>query len=117
MPNRAPISFRVSLVRAISWSSCWNRSLTAPKYFSASSLGAQRGRIEAAAALISSGDPRNTKRTFPVSIYFDLNIGNTFSPNAAQWGQLIDAYSGIITGAFAERSAMAGSDTGFATRG
>jgi hypothetical protein len=49
-------------------------------------------------------------------MYFDLNIGNTFSPNDAQWGQLIDAYSVIITGAFTDPSAMSGSETGFATR-
>jgi hypothetical protein len=49
-------------------------------------------------------------------MYFDLNIGNTFSPNAAQWGQLIGAYSVMITGAFTDPSAMSGSDTGFATR-
>src|SRR5690349_19176642 len=85
------------------------------KYFGASSLAIQRASIEAAAALISSGNSRNTKRTLPVSIYFDRNIGKTFSPNAAQCGQLIEAYSVMVTGAFAEPIAISGSDTGFAT--
>src|SRR5260370_21609752 len=75
----------------------------------------QRASIEAAAALMSSGNSRNTKRTLPVSIYFDRSIGNTFSPNAAQCGQLIEAYSVIVIGAFGEPIAMSGSDTGFAT--
>ena len=48
------------------------------KYFSASSPAMQRASIEAAAALMSSGNSRNTKRTLPVSIYFDLSIGKTF---------------------------------------
>src|SRR5450755_609360 len=75
----------------------------------------QRTSIEAAAALMSIGNSRNTKRTLPVSIYFDLSIGNTFSWNAAQCGQLIDAYSTMVTAALALPSAMSGSDTGFAT--
>src|SRR5260370_17112697 len=75
----------------------------------------QRASIEAAAALMSSGNSRNTKRTLPVSIYFDRSIGNTFSPNAAQCGQLIEAYSVIVIGAFGEPIPMSGSDTGFAT--
>jgi hypothetical protein len=57
----------------------------------------------------------NTKRTLPVSIYFDLNIGKTFSPNTAQCGQLIEAYSVMVTGALIDPIAMSGSDTGFAT--
>src|SRR5450755_3990056 len=76
----------------------------------------QRASIEAAAALMSIGNSRNTKRTLPVSIYFDLSIGKTFSANAAQCGQLIDAYSTMVTAAFAGPSTMSGSDTGFATR-
>src|SRR5258708_21115679 len=75
----------------------------------------QRASIEAAAALMSSGNSRNTKRTLPVSIYFDRSIGNTFSPNAAQCGQLIEAYSVMVIGAFGEPIAISGSDTGFAT--
>jgi hypothetical protein len=51
----------------------------------------------------------------PVSIYLDRSIGKTFSPNAAQCEQLIDAYSVMVTGAFGDPIAMSGSDTGFAT--
>jgi hypothetical protein len=51
----------------------------------------------------------------PVSIYFDRSIGKTFSPNAAQCGQLIDEYSVMVTGALAGPSAISGSDTGCAT--
>src|SRR5260370_23493179 len=75
----------------------------------------QRASIEAAAALMSSGNSRNTNRTLPVSIYFDRSIGNTFSPNAAQCGQLIEAYSVMVIGALGDPIAMSGSDTGFAT--
>src|SRR6185369_4318215 len=75
----------------------------------------QRASIEAAAALMSSGNSRNTKRTLPVSIYFDRNIGNTFWPKAAQCGQLIEEYSVMVIGAFADPMAMSGSDTGLAT--
>src|SRR5438552_10688100 len=88
---------------------------TALRYFSESPLPMQRASIEAAAALMSSGNSRNTNRTLPVSIYFDRNIGNTFSPKAAQCGQLIEAYSVTVTGAFAEPIVISGSDTGFAT--
>src|ERR1700736_595995 len=75
-----------------------------PKYLAASSLAMQRASTEAAAALMSSGNSRNTKRTLPASTYFDCSIGNTFSWNAAQCGQLIEAYSTMVTGAFALRS-------------
>ena len=92
-----------------------NMVSTAPRYFSKSSLPMQRASIEAAAALISSGNSRNTKRTLPVSIYFDRNIGNTFWPKAAQCGQLIDEYSVMVIGAVADPIAMSGSDTGLAT--
>src|ERR1700676_4243996 len=85
-----------------------------PKYLAASSLAMQRASIEAAAALMSSGNSRNTKRTLPASTYFDCSIGNTFSWNAAQCGQLIEAYSTMVTGAFALPTAMSGKDTGLA---
>src|SRR5882757_8871101 len=75
----------------------------------------QRARIEAAAALTSSGNSRNTKRTLPVSIYFDRSIGKTFSPNAAQCGQLIEAYSVMVIGAFADPITISGNITGLAT--
>src|SRR3954453_8409839 len=42
-------------------------------------------------------------------------MGNTFSPQAAQCGQLIEAYSVIVTAAFGEPMATSGSVTGFAT--
>src|ERR1700726_2757374 len=86
-----------------------------PKNFSASSLAMQRASIEAAAALMSSGNSRNTKRTLPVSIYFDFSIGKTFCSNAAQCGQVIDAYSVMVTAAFADPTAISGNDAGFAT--
>ncbi len=71
--------------------------------------------MEPAAALMSSGNSRNTYRILPVSIYSDLIFGNTASLKAAQCGQVIDAYSVIVTGALAGPSAMSGSDTGLAT--
>src|SRR4051812_7486171 len=115
MPFSLPTNIRVVLVCAIRRSCCLNRVSTAPRYFSESLLAMQRARIEAAAALMSSGNSRNTKRTLPVSIYLDRSIGNTFSPNAAQCEQLIDAYSVMVTGAFGDPIAMSGSDTGLAT--
>src|SRR5258706_2095263 len=48
-------------------------------------------------------------------MYSDLIFGNTFSLKAAQCGQVIDAYSVMVTEALAGPSAMSGSDTGFAT--
>src|SRR6202051_4858050 len=75
----------------------------------------QRASIEAATALMSSGNSRNTNRTLPVSIYFDFSIGKTFCSNAAQCGQVIDAYSVMLTAAFADPTAISGSSIGFAT--
>src|SRR3979490_634537 len=74
-----------------------------------------RPSIEAAAALMASGNSRNTNRTVPVSIYFDFNIGKTFSSKAAQCGQLMEAYSTMLTAALADPSTMSGSDTGLTT--
>src|SRR5260221_2225833 len=48
-------------------------------------------------------------------MYSDLIFGNTSLLKAAQCGQVIDAYSVIVTEALAGPSAMSGSDTGFAT--
>src|SRR5713101_9632770 len=48
-------------------------------------------------------------------MYSDLIFGNTVSLKAAQCGQVIDAYSVIVTEALAGPSAMSGSDTGLAT--
>src|SRR3954466_2190771 len=48
-------------------------------------------------------------------MYSDLISGNTFSLKAAQCGQVIEAYSVMVTGASFGPSAMSGSDTGFAT--
>ena len=45
----------------------------------------------------------------------DLILGNTFSVNAAQCGQVIEAYSTMVTEASAGPSAMSGNETGFAT--
>src|SRR5580692_2066389 len=86
----------------------------ASKNFPASSLAMQRASIEITAALMSSGNSRNTKCTLPVSIYFDRSIGKTFSSNAAQCGQLIDAYSTMVTEALTGPSAISGSDAGLA---
>jgi hypothetical protein len=85
------------------------------KYFGASSLAMQRASIEPAAALMSSGNSRNTKRILPVSMNSVLIFGNTFSVNAAQCGQVIEANSVMVTVAFAGPIAMSGNDTGFAT--
>ena len=75
----------------------------------------QRASIEPAAALMSSGNSRNTKRILLVSMYSDLIFGNTFSVKAAQCGQVIEANSVMVTAASAGPSAMSGSDTGLAT--
>src|ERR1700722_5569167 len=48
-------------------------------------------------------------------MYSDLILGNTASLKAAQCGQVIEAYSVIVTEALAGPSAMSGSDTGLAT--
>src|SRR5436305_9664418 len=48
-------------------------------------------------------------------MYSDLIFGNTVSLKCAQCGQVIEAYSVIVTLALAGPSAMSGSDTGFAT--
>src|SRR6185369_8907563 len=48
-------------------------------------------------------------------MYSDLILGNTCSLNAAQCGQVIEAYSVMVTGASLGPSAMSGSDTGLAT--
>src|SRR3974390_72584 len=48
-------------------------------------------------------------------MYSDLIFGNTSALKAAQCGQVIDAYSVMVTAAFAGPSAMSGNDTGFAT--
>ncbi len=48
-------------------------------------------------------------------MYSDLIFGNTVSVKAAQCGQVIEAYSVMVTVALAGPSAMSGSDTGLAT--
>src|SRR6202035_5419246 len=48
-------------------------------------------------------------------MYSDLIFGNTASLKAAQCGQVIEAYSVIVTEASAGPSAMSGSETGLAT--
>src|SRR4030081_2927529 len=48
-------------------------------------------------------------------MYSDLIFGNTVSLKCAQCGQVIEAYSVMVTVALAGPSAMSGSDTGFAT--
>src|SRR5947209_19684141 len=48
-------------------------------------------------------------------MYSDLILGNTCSLKAAQCGQVIEAYSVMVTGASFGPSAMSGSDTGLAT--
>src|SRR2546430_1332293 len=75
----------------------------------------QRVSIDPAAALMSSGNSRNTKRILPVSMNSDLIFGNTFSVNAAQCGQVIEAYSVIVTVALAGPSTISGRDCGLAT--
>src|SRR5436309_1234703 len=48
-------------------------------------------------------------------MYSDLILGNTCSLKAAQCGQVIEAYSVMVTAASFGPSAMSGSDTGLAT--
>src|ERR1700761_8103 len=115
MPYLEPMSVSVSVVRATSSSCRWNIIMVTSKNFGASSLAMQRATIAAAAALRSSGNSRDTKRTLPVSMYFDCSIGNTFSANAAQCGQVSEEYSTTVIGAVADPSTMSGRPTGFAS--
>ena len=111
-----PIRISVSVVFFNTQSfCCLNSRSTTAKYFGASSLAMQRASIDPAAALMSSGNSRNTKRILPLSMNSDLILGKTFSVNAAQCGQVIEAYSVMVTVAFAGPSAMSGSDCGLAT--
>src|SRR5919204_4787078 len=48
-------------------------------------------------------------------MYSDFSFGKTSLLKAAQCGQVIEAYSVMVTAASAGPSAMSGSDTGFAT--
>src|SRR3569833_3161704 len=48
-------------------------------------------------------------------MYSDLILGNTCSLKAAQCGQVIEAYSVMVTAASFGPIAMSGNDTGFAT--
>src|SRR6185312_11675281 len=116
MPNLAPIAASVSVVCSTRSCCCLNSIMVASKNFDASPLAAQRASIEAAAALKSSGKSRDTKRTFPVSIYRDCSIGKTFCANAVQCGQVSEEYSTIVIGAVSDARAMSGSATGFATK-
>ncbi len=54
------------------------------------------------------------KRTLLVSMYSDLIFGKVTLWNSAQWPQLIEAYSTMVTGAFADPSTTSPSGTGFA---
>src|SRR3569833_568831 len=115
-PACLPIRVRVSVVFFTTQSFCWRNSMSVTaKYFGASSLAMQRDSIEPAAALMSSGNSRKMKRILPVSMNSVLIFGNTFSVNAAQCGQVIEANSVTVTVAFAGPSAMSGSETGLAT--
>ena len=90
--------------------------VVASKYFATSPLAMQRASMVALAAAISSGKARDTKRTLPVSIYFDCGMGKMFSEKAAQCGQVIEEYSTMVIGALAEPNAMSGSTPGFQAR-
>src|SRR3954469_6331024 len=85
------------------------------KYFAESSLAMQRESIEPAAALMSSGNSRNTKRILPVSMNASLIFGKTSLVKAAQCGQVIEANSVTVTAASLGPSAMSGSETGLDT--
>src|SRR6266851_2473333 len=115
-PACLPMRVSVSVVFFVTQSFCCLNSMsTTAKYLPASSLAMQRASIEPAAALTSSGNSRNTKRILPLSIYSDLIFGNTLSVKAAQCGQVIEAYSVMVTEALAGPSAMSGNDCGLAT--
>src|SRR5262249_55888116 len=114
MPYLAPMSVSVSVVCSTKSCCRLNIIMVTSKNFGASSLAMQRANIDAAAALMSSGNSREMKRTLPVSIYFDCSIGNTFSANAAQCGQVREEYSTTVIGAVADPSTMSGKRTGFA---
>src|SRR5438045_5302103 len=117
-PACLPIRISVSVVFFNTQSFCCLNSMSmTAKYLPASSLAMQRASIAPAAALMSSGNSRNTYRILPVSMYSDLIFGNTVSLKAAQCGQVIDANSVIVTGALAGPSAISGNETGFATSG
>src|SRR5262245_44365999 len=115
-PACLPMRISVSVVFFITQLSCWRNNMsTTAKYLPASSLAMQRASIEPAAALTSSGNSRNTKRILLVSMYSDLIFGNTFSVNAAQCGQVIEAYSVMVIGALGGPRALSWSGTGLAS--
>src|SRR6478672_8765924 len=60
---------------------------------------AQRASIEPATARSSSGNSRMMRRALPVSMYFDFSAGKMLLWKLAQWPQVIEAYSTMVTGA------------------
>jgi hypothetical protein len=74
---------------------------------------AQRATIEACAASWSSGNSRKISRAWPVSMYLVFSSGSTALWNAAQWGQVIEAYSTIVLGASSLPSEISGKAPGF----
>src|SRR5262245_33319831 len=58
--------------------------------------------MKAPAAIGSNGNSRRMYFTFPVSIYFSLSCGNVVSEKCAQCGQVIEAYSMMVTGAWSD---------------
>src|SRR5688572_16583320 len=71
--------------------------------------------MKAAAARGSNGNSRRMNRTLPLSTYFVLIASNVLLWKAAQWGQVVDIYSTMVTGALASPSAISGSAPGFST--
>src|SRR6516164_1726217 len=65
--------------------------------------------MNAAAASGSSGYSRIMYFTLPVSMYFSFSFGKVLTANAAQCGQVIEAYSMMVTGAVAEPIGMSSS--------
>src|ERR1700678_3991900 len=65
--------------------------------------------MNAAAASPSSGYSRMMYFTFPVSMYFSFSFGKVVTANAAQCGQVIEAYSMMVTGAVSEPIGMSSS--------
>src|SRR5690606_38919493 len=91
-------------------SSCfWNNTSSIAKALSP----AQRASMDPASARMSSGNSRKIRRTCPVSMYFFFSSGSTLLWKVAQCGQVIEAYSTMVTFASGLPSTRSGNGPGF----
>ena len=68
--------------------------------------------MKPASARGSNGNSRRISRALPVSMYFVFSSGSVVSWKCAQCGQVIEAYSTMVTGASALPSTLSGSAPG-----